>query len=241
MKNRRICYILLMYFLNMGEKRMGLTDKFRARRRQIEYATARVCEQWPTIGKQNNAQKYFQAWQIKDVVTPSGKVRSKRIYCGPYFSPMTQPGLRKMQKILSLLLSLACCVLLYFGADSFGEVSNRWYIAVPQVLCCFGSFFLVCASGSQVVSKSRLMLSELRDATMRLLPSALFVSVMFALAFLAMLIHAVFAGFSAKALIGVVCMLGAFLCAAVVFCMEYRTEYVHVFNENAPAALNPEL
>ena len=219
---------------------MILTDRIKARRRQIEYATAQVCEQWPPLGKQNNAQKYFQAWQIKDVVTPSGKVRSKRVYCGPYFSPLTDPRLRRVQKICSLLLSLVCCALLYFGADSFGEISNRWYIAVPQVLCCFGSFFMVCASGAQVISKSKIMLSELRDATMRLLPSALFVSVMFALAFLTMLFHAVFTGFSAKALIGVVCMLGAFFCAAVIFCMEYRTEYVQVFNENAPAALNPQ-
>lgn len=219
---------------------MILIDRFKARRDQVEYATGQVCEQWPTVGKQRNAQKYFQAWQIKEVVTPSGRVRSKRVYCGPLFSPTTGPSLWRIQRVCALLLSLACCVLLYLGADSFGEASNRWYILIPQVLCCLGSFVLVCASGAQVVSKSKLMLSDLRDAAMRFLPSALFVSAMFALTFLVMLVHAVFAGFSAKNLIGVVCMLGAFICSAVVFFMEYRTEYVQVFNENAPAALNPK-
>ena len=219
---------------------MVLIDRLKAKRQQVENAASLVREHCPTTGRQTNAQKYFQAWTVKEIVTPSGKIRAKRVYSGPSFCPQTKPGVRTMQKILSLLLSLACCVLLYLGSSFSGEASNRWYIYILQALCCLGCFFLVGFSSTQAITKNKLTLDELRGASTRLLPCALFVSVIFAVTALFMLIHAAFIGFSANAIASVVCMLVSFVCAAIIFYMEYRTEYVHVFNEYAPSDTNPE-
>lgn len=218
---------------------MVFVDRIKSKRRQVAAATEMVHEYWPTTGRMTNGRKYFQAWTIKEVVTPSGKIRTKRVYSGPYFSPKMTSHARTTRKFLSLFLSLLCCVLLYFGAFFSDAAGNCWYIYIPHALCCLGCILLVLFAASQAATGKRLMLNELREASTRFMPCALFVSVMFALTSILTLIHTIVFDFPPNALISIACLLAAFICATVIFSIEYCTDYVHVMNENAPLAMNP--
>ncbi len=175
--------------------------------------------------------KYFDGFSERDVVTPEGKVKTERIYTGPYYREKVDDKVWKQRRIaIGVLYVLSVAV--YFGCGVIDCPANSaWY-----VILCYGiTFALIIVTTMNVYTKCtverNMIAREFRSAgelyRRRVLWSSIGMLLTAAAVFLWMLIHTASGIFEGKAFI---CLLG-YTFSGVVLYRLYWLEDQNVYQK----------
>ena len=183
--------------------------------------------------------RFFEGWTEYTELTPSGKVRIKRVYTAEYYSPkMSEKSWRLYKLLYFLALAVSFAIYAVF-AYQFLASNTVWYVALPQALCVFAYIFAFWFLINRFFAPVKMTVREHREAETNLKTVSLLLSALLALTAVTSVLHCLFLS---GGLPEAAAALGFLIAGAAVFLIyfsEGRIEYVRVPNENIDAGGSP--
>ena len=176
--------------------------------------------------------RFFEGWTEYTELTPSGKVRIKRVYTAEYYSPKMNAGRWRMCKLLYFLLLAVSFAVFAVFAYQFLASNTAWYVALPQALCVFAYIFAFWFLINRFFAPVKMTVREHREAETNLKTVSLLLSALLALTAVTSVLHCLFLS---GGLPEAAAALGFLIAGAAVFLIylsERKIEYVRVPNEN---------
>ena len=179
--------------------------------------------------------RQFEDYTETSELSPSGRIRTRRVYVGPYFQAELSDRRWALQKWLYLLL-IVVSFALYFGFAYPSTPANRtFYVTIFQAVALFGYIFLVWFSLGRLFAPRLLERRKLREAVRDLHLASLLLSIALGCCALATLAHFFLSERSAVDLAQTAAFAAAGACTFVIYLLEGRIQYTCISNKNTQA------
>ena len=174
----------------------------------------------------------FEDYMEMSEPSPSGRVRIRRVYIGPYFQAKMSERRWILQKWLYVLLVVASFTL-YFGFSYPSTPANRtFYVTIFQAISLFGYIFLGWFALGRLFAPRLLERRRHREAVRNLHLAALLLSIALGCCALANMVHFFLSGKNTADLTQAAALMAAGVCAFVIHFLEGRVQYVRISNEH---------
>ena len=173
----------------------------------------------------------FEDYMETSELTPSGRIRIRRVHIGPYFQAELSDRRWALQKWLYVLLVVVSFAL-YFGSAYPSTPANRtFYVTIFQAIALFGYIFLGWFSLGRLFAPRLLERHKLREAVRNLHLASLLLSIALGCCALATLVHFFLTERSAADLAQTAAFVAAGACAFVIYLLEGRIQYTCLSNK----------
>ena len=173
----------------------------------------------------------FEDYMEMSEPSPSGRVRIRRVYIGPFFQAKMSERRWTLQKWLYMFLIVASFTL-YFGFSYPSTLANRtFYVTIFQAISLFGYIFLGWFALGRLFAPRLLERRKHREAVRDLRLTALLLSITLGCCALATLIHFFLSGKSTIDLAQTAAFVTAAACTFVIYLLENKIQYACISNE----------
>lgn len=133
--------------------------------------------------------RYFEGWQVREVLSASGNVRSERVYVGDYYTTAETKRARILRKIAYVLLFAAALALFVLAAVQPTGANRMGFAGLTQGVTLLAMIWVLNGLFSYVTAPKEMTVSDYKSGVLALKKSSFYMMLSFALPALATLIH----------------------------------------------------